>query len=242
MSPAPATRRAPVWLFQTDDACVDTCDAWLTAREAAHLATLVHAKRARDWRLGRWAAKQAIVALMAARGDRLRPAQVEVIAAADGAPEASIRGRPAPLALSISHGDGRAIAAVAPAGVALGCDVEKVEPRAEAFVRDVFTPREALAIGKAGSDAPSGFERDALITELWSAKESALKAARTGLRDDTRWVEATVDRSDPNDGWARLAVRHLPDDRLFEGWCTRDGGRVITVVSDPAAERPRVLA
>ena len=228
----------PVWLLVIDEGQVDPGDAWLTPREAAHLATLRHDKRARDWRRGRWAAKQAVVALMATRGDRLRADQVEVIAAADGAPEAFVRGHEAPFALSISHGHGRAIAALAPAGVALGCDLERVEPRAEAFVRDVFTARELEAIATTGAD---GSERDAVVTELWSAKESALKAVRTGLRDDTRWVEATVDRSVTDGRWARLAVRHLPEDRPFEGWCTRDGTSVIALVSDPAPTPPRSL-
>jgi 4'-phosphopantetheinyl transferase len=231
--------RASVWLLLTGEDAVDADDGWLSAREASHLATLRHEKRARDWRLGRWAAKRAIVGALAARGDRVRPNEVEVIAAADGAPEACVDGRPAPFALSISHAHGRAIAALAPAGIALGCDLEAIEPRAEAFVRDVFTPSELRTIRDAGA---VGFERDALVTLLWSAKESALKAVRTGLRDDTRWVEAALDAPARSGRWDHLTVLHLPDGRAFEGWATRDGGSVITVVADPAPGTPRFLA
>ena len=58
-------------------------DAWLSPRERAVLAGLRLAKRRDDWRLGRWTAKAAV----AVRLD-VGPQRVEVLAAADGAPDA----------------------------------------------------------------------------------------------------------------------------------------------------------
>ncbi|HEX8207271.1 MAG TPA: hypothetical protein VF587_14515 [Solirubrobacteraceae bacterium] len=80
-------------------------DDWLGPREREILATLDGERRRADWRLGRWAAKQLL-------GD---PA-IEILPAADGAPEAS------GVSLSIAHRRGRALVACADGPV--GCDLE----------------------------------------------------------------------------------------------------------------------
>ena len=77
-----------------------------------------------------------------------------------------------------------------------------------------------------------------------SAKESALKVLRTGLRADTRTVEVVLaDPSGISTGagqWQRLSVAsgagRLP------GWWRRDGVFLLTVVAATGlAEPPRVL-
>lgn len=79
---------------------------WLGPRERRLLAALDGERRRADWRLGRWAAKQ------------LLGADVEVLPAADGAPEA----HGVKTHVSIAHRRGRAIAAIADEPV--GCDLE----------------------------------------------------------------------------------------------------------------------
>ena len=73
----------------------------------------------------------------------------------------------------------------------LGCDLEIVEPRSDAFVADYFTAEEQEVVRQA---CPA--DRFALIALIWSAKESALKALQSGLRIDTRSLSVALD--DPN--------------------------------------------
>ncbi|HEX2087258.1 MAG TPA: hypothetical protein VHF89_16365 [Solirubrobacteraceae bacterium] len=86
-------------------------DGWLGPRERAVLAALDGERRRADWRLGRWAAKRL-----------LRDPGVEILPAADGAPEAWRGDDRLPLAVSIAHRRGRALAASAERAV--GCDLE----------------------------------------------------------------------------------------------------------------------
>jgi len=200
-------------------------DGWLSAGERDVQAGLRFPKRRSDWRLGRWTAKRAVAAFLGGP----EPTAVEVVAAGDGAPEALVDGLPAGVAISISHRDGNALCAVAGSDASLGCDLEAVEPRSDAFVRDYFTPAEVQLI----DGVPAG-ERDVLVTLVWSAKESALKALRTGLRVDTRSVE--VDALD-GDGstWGPVSVRQAADDRSFAGWWRRQDDLVMTVLAGSAA-------
>ncbi|HEU4734661.1 MAG TPA: 4'-phosphopantetheinyl transferase superfamily protein, partial [Kofleriaceae bacterium] len=149
--------------------------AWLAPDERARLDAMHVAKRRDDFLLGRWTAKRALAA-------RLSPAPplaaLAIRPAADGAPEAYLDGAALPVTLSLSHSAGRALAAVCDAGTALGADLERVEPRSELLVDEFFTPGEAAHIAAC---PPPG--RDRAITLIWSAKESALKARRTGLRE-----------------------------------------------------------
>ena len=85
-------------------------DEWLGPRERAVLATLDGERRRAEWRLGRWAAKQLV-------GD-----DVEILPAADGAPEPWHRDERVRQCVSIAHRRGRALAAVADHRV--GCDLE----------------------------------------------------------------------------------------------------------------------
>ena len=201
-------------------------DDWLSSEEAAVLAGLRFPKRREEWRLGRWTAKRAVARFLSAD-----PGAVAVRAAEDGAPEGFVDGDPARVVLSISHREGVAAAAVGPSGVALGCDLERVEPRSAGFVADYFTDAERSAIRA----APAA-EQERVVAALWSGKESALKALRTGLRADTRSVE--VELCAPSSGtgepWRPLRVREVATGRVFDGWWRDEGPLVLTVVADPA--------
>jgi len=222
------------WLQQTE-ADVPQDDSWLSAAEAARLAGFRIPKRRCDWRLGRWTAKQAVAMYLGLPQDLRSLASIEIRPAPSGAPEVFISDSPAELAVSISHREGVAMCSVAAAGVQLGCDLELVEPHSQAFVRDYFTPEERAFLGD------SSQERDRMVTLIWSAKESALKALRTGLRDDTRSVSVcAVDQPAGNGCWAQLKV-HMQNGRVFEGWWQRSGRLVCTVVVTPAARLPMPL-
>jgi 4'-phosphopantetheinyl transferase len=212
-------------------------DAWLSGRERTVLACLRIPKRRADWRLGRWTAKLAIAAHR-----RLAPltetlAAIEVRPASSGAPAAFVHGEPAGLALSLSHSHGIGFCALAAAGTALGCDVERVEPRSPAFLADFFTTAEQEFIER----APTA-DRPRVSTLLWSAKESALKALECGLRADTRSVAALPDLSAvlPAGEWRGLITR-LCEGRVFHGWWRECGGSVFTLLGSPPPEEPIAL-
>ena len=87
----------------------------------------------------------------------------------------------------------------------------------------------------------SGLERLELVALLWSAKESALKALRTGLRLDTRSVVVTsMDRSFEVNGWRGLQIR-CSEGNVFKGWWQSAHNIVRTLVADPAPQPPILL-
>ncbi len=215
------------WLRQ-DAADVPADLAWLTPAERVRLAGLRVPARRRDWLLGRWTAKRLLGASLGTAATPLAPARIEIRAAADGAPEPFVDGRPVPWTLSLSHRAGRGLCAVAPGPAALGCDLEPIEPRDPALVADYFTdPERALVAAATPAD------RVRLVVLLWSAKESALKAMRAGLREDPRDVVIVPSRAAPVTAWQALAARHEPGDRSFAGWWRALDGDVLTVVVAP---------
>src|SRR5271167_163342 len=84
---------------------------WLSAAEVVRLANLHVPKRHLDWRLGRWTAKLAVAAYLKLPSGPSTLKAIEIRAAASGAPEAFFEQRPAPVAISISHREGRAACA-----------------------------------------------------------------------------------------------------------------------------------
>jgi 4'-phosphopantetheinyl transferase len=207
-------------------------EAWLTERESRVYGALRIPRRAMDWRLGRWVAKGAVSAALAP--DAAGPGDIEVLATPGGAPSVRIlSGMTTPVTVSLSHSDGVGFAAAAAGALGLGCDIETVEARSDAFVADYFTEAEARWIEAGGS------LRDTRANLLWSAKESALKALGEGLRLDTRSVEVRAMDATGMDAsvWRRLEVE-VPGGRTFPGcWRVRDG-KAWTVV----AQRPIRLA
>ena len=205
-------------------------DAWLSEREREVLSTLRIDKRRTDWRLGRWTAKSAV-----ASWQGVALAAVEVFAAKDGAPEALIDGREAQVALSLSHRAGRGLAAVGDARAALGCDLEVIEERSPAFVREWLRPAEQEMVG-----GLNGERRDLAANLVWSAKEAVTKVRREGLRLNIR--QATVEPgglSGSAGPWERLRVA-WEDGPTALGWWRREPGWVMVVVGDPAPEAPPV--
>lgn len=205
-------------------------DSWLAPAERDHLETLRIPQRRNDWRLGRWAAKNALAAALDLSKEALP--RLEIRPAEDGAPEPFLDAAPIPWALSLTHRDSHAAAAVAPAGTALGCDLERIEPRSGLFVQDYFTEAERAVIET---------DRLLLANLFWSAKESALKALRVGLRMDTRDVEVTLGKEEA-ESWKTFGVRHRESGARFEGWWRREGEVVATVVAGPAQSRTQPIS
>jgi 4'-phosphopantetheinyl transferase len=221
------------WLSQSE-ADLPAGTGWLGPREADRLAGMRFAKRRNDFLLGRWTAKRAVARCLGLPQTPQGLAAVEVWnrdpARADGgAPAAFVHGEPAALEVSISDRAGWAVCTVRPGAVAIGCDLELVEPRSARFVADYFTPAECAAVAA----ARCAQDRDRLANLFWSAKESALKVLRTGLRRDTRSVEVVLEREPAGGGWAALRLRVDAGTELG-GWWRQFGPFLVTFA---AAER-----
>jgi len=246
------------WLGQTE-ADVPAENDWLSASEAVRLGGLRFAKRRTDWRLGRWTAKRALATYlnMSGDGNPKALAGIEIRPAPDGAPEVFLANQPAAVTISLSHRAATAICAVMPAGGALGCDLETIEPRSDGFVADYFTAEEQALVAR----TPAA-DRPRLLALLWSGKESALKALRVGLRLDTRRVsvspvggpesrgeggEAGLEDPAPAsslsygyDGWRPLRVRYA-DGQIFHGWWLYTDSLLYTMVAAPPPALPTRL-
>jgi len=220
------------WLEQSE-ADVPAENDWLSANEAVCLNGMRFAKRRADWRLGRWTAKRALSAYLAVPAHLQAFQKIEIRSAPSGAPEAFFDNQPAAVVISLSHRAGIAACAVAMSGVELGCDLEMVEPRSDAFVADYFTVEEQALVARA-----SAADRPRLLALLWSGKESALKALHEGLRLDARSVivspgNAAFDLHD----WGPMEVRHT-EGRIFHGWWQHVDGIVRTLVAAPPPNPP----
>jgi 4'-phosphopantetheinyl transferase len=218
------------WLEQSE-LDVPHHSRWLGSQELRQLQNLIFLKRRTEWRLGRWTAKCAIAVH---RRLPLVPevlATIEICSSPSGAPDAFIANRPANVTLSISHRAGAALCALSSMPVRLGCDMELVESHSAAFLQDYFTFEERDFIARSPSD-----DRDRFIALLWSAKESALKAMREGLRLDTRCVVVRPDAQQKH-GWSTLKACSRQGD-VFYGWWREENGFLRTLVSDPCASLP----
>ena len=146
--------------------------------------------------------------------------------APDGAPAPFVDGRAAEVYLTMTDRADQAVCVVGPPGTRLGCDLELVEPRSDAFVSDYLTPAEQALVRSAATD-----DGRALLANLvWCGKESSLKVLRTGLRRDTRSVEVSLPAGAPVDGWQPLAVATAEGD-VHHGWWQRFGSFVLTVAA-----------
>jgi len=227
-------REMDVFWLEQSAADVPAHDDWLSANEARVLNGMRFAKRRADWRLGRWTAKRALAAYLNVPGDAHALSAIEITTEPSGAPQAIFANKPAAVTISLSHRAGRAICAIAPSGAVLGCDLEMIEPRSDAFATDYFTAEEQALVAR----APAA-DRYRLLALLWSAKESALKALRVGLRLDTRCVIVSLAGElsrEGDDGWHPLEARY--EDRTFHGWWHNQGNFLRTVVGTPAPVEP----
>ncbi|MCC6849378.1 MAG: 4'-phosphopantetheinyl transferase superfamily protein [Deltaproteobacteria bacterium] len=224
-----------VWLSHHEDDLPAGID-WLVAPEAARAAAMRYTKRHTEYLLARWTAKAALAAHLGLSATAAGLARLEVRNARDGAPEVLLDGATLPIALSLTDRAGHAVCALAPAGLAIGCDLELVEERSAAFVADYLTEAEQRLVASGGDDA----DRHRLANLVWSAKESALKVLRTGLRRSTLSVEVELLPTPPGAGWAPLLVR-AAEGRRFPGWWRRYGDFLLTVAAESEIPPPAAL-
>ena len=191
----------------------------LSPREEASLAGLTFLPRRRKWLLGRWAAKR-LLGELAAEGNGLVAGlqrnedwrrQLSILNDEAGVPYVDREGQGRlSLSLSISHrGDwGLAAVAIEP-GVCIGADLETVEPRAPALVRQFFSEGEADRVARTGGGAAA----ERMVARIWSGKEAVLKAMGLGLRHDTRDIVVGDERTTPPgapEAWRALDIRLAP--------------------------------
>jgi 4'-phosphopantetheinyl transferase len=209
------------WLARGEDKLPPPGE-WLTAAERSRAEALPYTKRRTDFLLSRWTLKLAVAKVLGWPDDSAVLARIEGRSAASGAPRLHIDGQPAAHGVSLSDRAGCAVCLVANGAAMVGCDVEIVEPRSDAFVRDYLTEAERRMVDAAGPD------RHKAANLVWSAKESGLKVLTTGLSRDTRSVEVTVaELNPPERTWSPLQVR-TAEGSIYPGWWRQSGRFLLT--------------
>jgi 4'-phosphopantetheinyl transferase len=228
------------WLEQSE-AEVPGGQEWLSSREAVRLQSIRVPNRRKDWLLGRWTAKNAVALCLGFSTESQALRDIEIWPAASGAPEVFVGHEPAAITISLSHRAGVGACVVAPYRVALGCDLEMIEPHSSAFASDYFAAEEQAMLALAEEA-----DRSRLLTLLWSAKESALKALQEGLRLDTRSVIVSLpELSHPVPSsaglydWNPLQVR-TANEQILSGWWGQSGRLVRTIIASPPPNLPVV--
>jgi 4'-phosphopantetheinyl transferase len=191
-------------------------------------------KRRNDWLLGRWTAKSALLRRSPGGQQRMTDWRIETDEA--GAPGVFYRDDPVPVRLSLSHSQGQSLCALADQGVRIGCDLEKIELRSASFEETWFLDSEINLL-----DHHPGNDRASLVTLLWSAKESVLKALRKGLTVDTRRARITAFDAAHGEEWCRFSAQDDHAGDPFTGWWRSREGMIHTMVSDSSGERPAAL-
>jgi 4'-phosphopantetheinyl transferase len=223
-----------LYWFAQNLADVPESNEWLCDAEQSILAGLRFPKRRNDWRLGRWTAKQAVLAHQ--HKEKSTISSLEIRAAEDGAPEAYWNNETAEVSISISHSEGRSFCIVGPGDFSIGCDLEWIAPREDNLVWDYFTPEEIFYCRQAREA-----ERPLAVNLIWSAKESVLKILREGMRRDTRSIVVHPDSWGSADAWNKWTGRCLESAKIFSGWWRSDDGFVYTLAADRPTSLPNQL-
>ena len=214
---------------------LDSGQAWpgfLSPREEAILAGMEFLPRRRKWLRGRAAAKRLVRAMSGPQP--VAETGISVLNRSSGEPFVLVEGRGEwEFPISVSHRSEVGLAA-APEdrGARIGADIETVEPRDPALVRQFFTS------GEAELAASSGEAGDEVVARIWSAKEAVLKLLGLGLRLDTRGIVVDL-RGEPflecPAGWRPLAVKVCveapapPVPGLLRVLWRREANHVLTV-------------
>ncbi|MDQ7785803.1 MAG: SDR family NAD(P)-dependent oxidoreductase, partial [Desulfomonilaceae bacterium] len=202
---------------------VNTLSDALSEEESIEHRGMAVPKRAGEWLTGRIALKRSVQRLLEASGSPV-PAgrRIRIVRDDWGKPAAELIERPGVSIgdVSLSHSNGLALAAAADprAFVGLGVDIEKVEPRSEAWIKDYFTEEEIRAAGRDDARWPA-------LTRMWCLKEAVLKAMGTGLSFDLK--DVCVARLDDS-GRAHVEFRN----EAAAYWEQNGGGSVEARVED----------
>ena len=148
----------------------------LSADERRRASKIRHAGRRRQFVMGRVAARSLLSEFLGAS-----PATVPLRTAPDGGVD--VVG--VPLYLSIAHSREHAVAAIGPRAV--GVDLERIAPRSPGLARRMLRDDE-LAVFQA-----LPLEPVCAVILVWTLKEAALKATRTGLRRSLKDLRLKID-------------------------------------------------
>lgn len=204
-------------------------DHWIDDAEAVRFAAMRFTKRRSEAALSRFCAKKTVALALGRSTEPAALRSVHIRNAFDGAPEVHVDGHDEELVIAMTDRADWAVAAVYQDDSRIGCDLEVVEPRSRTFVNVYFTPSERSLVEQ-------GAEPALTSNLIWSAKESALKVLRTGLRRDTRSVEVTLS-GDESDGWLSLSVDSAEGAHMW-GWWHRYDRFVLTVVAEIEIRSP----
>lgn len=174
---------------------------------------------ARDWLLGRIAAKDAVRAFLRdSKGMLLHPLEMEIANEADGAPRVVLP-HIASLVLSIAHIEDEAIA-IASQSEGIGVDLAAVKPRDREFSDFAFSRSELDLFPRS--------TRDAWIHRGWCAKEAAVKAFRLGF---AQMPDFHIEEIDESTGALTMHWRSRQINVSAKTWI--EGNRAIAVVDAP---------
>jgi acyl transferase domain-containing protein/phosphopantetheinyl transferase (holo-ACP synthase) len=190
-------------------------------------------RRLHRWLFGRACLKEAVRHwVFKLTGELLYPADIVVRHDGSGAP--SVDGWwvgevvPAP-AVSLSHSRGRAFAAVAGPGRAIGVDVTSVdEVSSPDLIEGALAESEREAIRRFSEE-----ERRERVARLWCAKEAAAKVLGTGLLGRPEAFVVSFEDSD----WRRGTVGF--DETCVGVSLAADGDLVVALASEPSGVTSR---
>ena len=185
---------------------------WLSARERVQLNAMRFAKRRAEWQLGRWTAKLAVAACLQLPADFQSLASIEVRPGPSGAPETFLGNQWAPVTISLSHRDGKAICAVATRSRCAGLRSGGHRTPQRRFYRRLFHDGRAGVGGASRSGGPALACDSALECE-GERPESA--ACRTSPRYSMCDRHSRRCSTEPKRGRRSVRVRRsLPKTRI----------------------------
>ncbi|MCQ2410641.1 MAG: 4'-phosphopantetheinyl transferase superfamily protein [Elusimicrobiaceae bacterium] len=152
-------------LEQVDLTGLPPADGILSPREQAYYQTLRFPKRRTEWFGGRLALKRLVARTLVITD----LSHVEVLPQPSGKPALIVAGKPVPLAYSLTHSNGFAVAGISAKTSFLGIDLEKIEHRIDAWKHDFFQQEELTG------------DSDEFLTALWTQKEALVKLLGVGL-------------------------------------------------------------
>jgi 4'-phosphopantetheinyl transferase len=225
------------WMLVDTHQTVPEAQGVLSGSELEKFSAFRFSKRRDEWLLGRWTAKSLAHSLPGCQHYPLN--QIEILNTREGAPYIHLADGTRPGGcLTISHSGSQAMCALTTIeGLRVGADLEKIEARTETFILDYFTAVEYLLVESTPPES-----RAEVVTLIWSAKESMLKALGVGLRVDTRSVEVQSMQGVPcavesNFEWNKIQVREQKSSgRFWAGWWQRRGQFLLTLTGFAATQ------
>jgi 4'-phosphopantetheinyl transferase EntD len=152
--------------------------SWLTERELDELSIWRAPGRRRDWLIGRYVAKMALIHWL--EEPTLGMQEIQILSRSSDrskgiAPRVTIRQSSLSAGFSLSHADGMiAVAFIPTPHCRLGIDLVSWQPLSRSFLRSWFSPAEQQALSRADEREPLRY---------WAAKEAAFKAFPPGPFD-----------------------------------------------------------